>query len=543
AETIHRIAVEFANEARVGSTITIDGHSLPYRPVAATLFRGGQGHENSYHAMFAASLLSSLVGAVEVPGGTTSWPARTLGFPGREDVDPGAFKWSVFKGLDGFLETERFGSGSGRFNKDKPCHSPWPIELPQLRHQYNLTDIQPIGASMYITGGSDRKEVWKKLGATYKAEMMFISLNPVLSVGDRESVAQALKEIPFIVGFEVFNSETTEGFADIVLPATCILEEDNWGTGLMLNFNHAWGRADWCYHITQRVVEPMAQRKSAHEVGIEILDRLGKEWDRDLIAEVNDSFNKSLPISEEYRLKPTDIPTEAEKGDRVLKSIFGPERGWEWFKKNGFIRWPKRVEESYWMWFLDLRTPIYLEFLVHMRDAVEKINKETGMNINLAHYTPLVSWFPCSTHKLKDPKHDLYCYSYRDILHSGSSTMEQPWLDEASRMNPYTYSITINAATARKKGIKDGDTIEVENYRGRKVTGTVKLLEGQHPQTVGIAATAGHWAKGQPIARGKGTNFDTLLPMDFEHTDPICGTIETAVRVGVRKLDDKEVQI
>ncbi|MGW8181834.1 MAG: hypothetical protein ACWGQW_24150, partial [bacterium] len=85
---------------------------------------------------------------------------------------------------------------------------------------------------------------------------------------------------PFIVGFEVFNTETTEGFADIVLPATCILEEDNWGTGFMQNFNHAWGRADWCYHIAQRVVEPMAERRSAHEVGLDILDRLGQAWGR-----------------------------------------------------------------------------------------------------------------------------------------------------------------------------------------------------------------------------------------------------------------------
>jgi anaerobic selenocysteine-containing dehydrogenase len=370
--------------------------------------------------MFAVSLLSSLVGAVEVPGGTSSWPPRTLGYPGREDVDPGALKWSISKGVDGFLETERFGSGSGRFKKDMPCHSPWPIELPQLRHQSNLRDIQPIGHSMYITGGSDRKEVWEKLGATYNPEMMFISLNPVLSVGDRESIVQALTEIPFIVGFEVFNTETTEGFADIVLPATCILEEDNWGTGFMQNFNHAWGRADWCYHIAQRVVEPMAQRRSANEIGLDILDRLGKEWGRDLIAESNAYFNKFLPISEEYRLKPTDRPTEAEKGDRVLKSTFGPEYGWEWFKKHGFMRWPKRVEESYWMWFLDIRIPIYLEYLEHMRDEIEKINKETGMNIDLEQYTPLISWFPCTTHKVKDPNYDLYCYSYRDILHSGS---------------------------------------------------------------------------------------------------------------------------
>ncbi|MFC1953302.1 molybdopterin dinucleotide binding domain-containing protein, partial [Chloroflexota bacterium] len=100
----------------------------------------------------------------------------------------------------------------------------------------------------------------------------------------------------------------------------------------------------------------------------------------------------------------------------------------------------------------------------------------------------------------------------------------------------YTYNVTMNAETARKKGLKDGDTIEIENYQGRKVEGRLKTLEGHHPQTMGICATAGHFALGQPIARGKGTNFDKLIPMDWEHMDPVCGTIETAVRVGVRKV-------
>lgn len=539
AETIHRIATEFANEARIGSTITIDGHNLPFRPVSAVIFRGGQGHENSYHTCFAVSLIGALVGAVEVPGGTTGWPARTLGFPGMEG--PGNLRWSVFKGLDGFLQNERFGPNSGVSNSNMPYHGEWPIPLPQLTHQPYLFDIQPIGTHKYIVGGSDRDELWKKMGAAYNTEMLIaIATNVIMSTGNRDSVARALKEIPFIVVFEVFNSELTEGFADIVLPDTCYLEESQWSNGLAQNFNHAWGRDDWCYHISQPVIEPKAERRNSYEVGLEILDRLSKEWDRDLIAETNARFNDIWPIKDEFRLKPGDRPTINEVGDRVVKSMFGPQHDWEWFKKHGFIRWPKQVEEAYWMWFLDLRIPIYMEHLVHMREEVEKINKETGIGMDPEQYTPLISWFPCTTHKVNDPTYDLYCYSYRDILHSASSTMEQPWLDEASRMNPYTYNITINAATGRNKGLSDGDTIEVETYQGRKVTGTVKLMEGHHPQTLGIAATAGHWAKGQPIARGKGTNFDTLLPMDFEHMDPVCGTIKTAVRVSVKKLTVKK---
>ncbi|MBI4295688.1 MAG: hypothetical protein HY667_01080 [Chloroflexi bacterium] len=50
--------------------------------------------------------------------------------------------------------------------------------------------------------------------------------------------------------------------------------------------------------------------------------------------------------------------------------------------------------------------------------------------------------------------YDLYYFSYRDILHTGSSTMAQPWLDEARQMNPYTYNITMNRETAEKKGLK-----------------------------------------------------------------------------------------
>jgi len=537
AETTRRIATEFATEARVGSTITIDGHTLPYRPVAAVIFRGGQGHENSYHACFAISLLSSLVGAIEVPGGTTSWPAVTHGYPGREDQDPGALKWTVFKGVDGLLQNQRFGPGSGAANKNMPYHGEWPIALPRWDKKHSLLDIQPIGLFKYIVGGADREEIWKKLGAEFKIEMMIGGKNALIAVGEWDALAKTLADIDFYVGIELFNNETTEGYADIVLPDTCFLEKDNWAMGLAQNFNHSWGMDDWCYHIAQKVIEPQYQRRHSYDITAEIAERLGKELGRDMVAQANARYYKTIPLSDEYVPESPVSLTVAEIGDRVVKSIFGPEHDWEWFKKNGFIRWPKKVEEAYWMWFLDLRVPIYMEHLAHMRPEVEKIYEQTGVFMDPEQYTPLISWFPCTNHKVKDPKYDLYCYSYRDVLHSASGTMEQPWLDEASRMNPYTYNITMNTGTAKKKDLKDGDTIEVESYMGRKVRGTLKTLEGHHPLAMGIAATAGHFAIGQPVAKGKGTNFDNLIPMDFEHMDPVCGSIETSVRVGVRKID------
>jgi len=68
AEDIRRLAREFGTEARIGSTITVDGVNLPYRPVAAIAFRGAQGHMNSLYNFLAIDLLNHLVGAADVVG-------------------------------------------------------------------------------------------------------------------------------------------------------------------------------------------------------------------------------------------------------------------------------------------------------------------------------------------------------------------------------------------------------------------------------------------------------------------------------------------
>ena len=62
AETIRRIATEYAQAAQVGSTIIIDGHQLPLRPVSSVTFRGAEAHENSAHTVLAFLLLNQIVG-------------------------------------------------------------------------------------------------------------------------------------------------------------------------------------------------------------------------------------------------------------------------------------------------------------------------------------------------------------------------------------------------------------------------------------------------------------------------------------------------
>jgi len=518
ARTIERVAHEFLEAARIGSTITIDGHELPYRPASAVLFRGGEGHENSHHSCLAVSMLNAIVGNCDLPGGTLGWPARSLGFP-----ETGKLKFEPYKGVDGMIETDNF------FTR---LHGPWPPHLPHKAADPSLENIFTLAPFTFVYGSSDQEKLWKKVGLEdHRFEVMFsYGCNSIMSLANPFVTAETVKKIPFVVVFELFNTELTEGFADIVLPDTSYLEESSWAEGYAFNFNHAFGMDDWCYHVQQPVVEPQEERRTTIEVVREILDRVGGT------PAANAFYNFFCEFDETNRLDSHEIPSQPEMCDRVLQHFFGKNHGWEYFKEHGFIRWPKKVEEAYWRHFIDARHPIYLEYLVEIGERVKEITEEAGIDLDMEQYTPLISWFPCSIHRVEDPSFDLYCFSYRDIVHTGSHTMEQPWLDEASRMNPYTYNITMNTATARKRGLKDGDIIELESTSGGKVQGPLKLMEGQHPQTMGIAACSGHWARGMPIARGKGINFDTLMANDLEHVDPVSLNIETAARVKVRKV-------
>ena len=141
--------------------------------------------------------------------------------------------------------------------------------------------------------------------------------------------------------------------------------------------------------------------------------------------------------------------------------------------------------------------------------------------------------------KVKDNQYDLYAFSYHDVLHTMSTTQCIPWLMEASRMNPYTLNVTMNAKAARERGLKDGDTICIESEEGAKITGTLKVMEGQHPLTVGIVGGMGHWAK-ERVSHGVGAHFNQLLPGDLKHTCHISLNIETCARVKVGKARENQ---
>ncbi|MBI2318675.1 MAG: molybdopterin-dependent oxidoreductase [Betaproteobacteria bacterium] len=517
AADMRRIAAEFAREARIGSTIVVDGVTLPYRPVAAIAFRGAQGHMNSLYNFFAIELLNELVGACDVVGGCLGFNPACHGFP-----ETGRPRYVPKPGPDGLMV-------SGMW---MTSHYPFPIGEPRLPRQVGLQDLFVLSMRSPFLDSDDQEEVWERFEFAYRPEVMINhGANSVMSVGNRDAVARSLAKYRFMASFDVFLTETS-AFADIVLPDCGYLQTLDSRSNFPFIFSHPAGMGEWSWPIRQPVLAPEGEQRRFQDVLLELADRLG------LRADLNAAYNAWMNLAPEYRLQGDRRYSYEEICDAELKNNFGRERGLEWFKRHGVITWPKKPEEVYWRPFVDVRVPIYWDFLPSIYEKTAAIAGPRGLDIPRAYFEPLPDFLPCPSHRCKAPGFDLYGFYYRDTIHTNSFTMENPWLDEAARLDPFSYTIAINAEVARRKGLADGSLVWVENENGHKVKGRVKLTQGMHPEGLGIGACAGHWGDGMPVAKGKGVFFNELLELDWRHASPVNLNLDLCVRVKVTRAED-----
>ena len=512
AATVRRLGTEFGREARVGSTIVVDGVTLPYRPVAAIGFRGSQGHMNSLYNFLAVDLLNELVGASDVVGSCLGFNPTCNGHP-----DTGRPRYVPQPDSDGLMVV---GMWMG-------YHYPYPPAEPRLPKSMGLQDLFTLAVNSPFIDSIDRERMWQRLELPYRAEVMInLGANSLLAVANKETVAQSLASFKFMVSIDVFLTETSN-FADIVLPDCNYLQSIDARPNFPFIFSLPGGMGDWCWPVRQPVLPPEGEQRPFADVLIELAERVG------LRADLNAAFNASLKLQPDFRLESDRQYSYAEICDAELKSNFGAERGLEWFKKNGLIKWPKKPEEVYWRPFVDVRVPVYWEFLPALGEKIAAIAEPRGLKIPREYYEPLADFLPCLSHRCEAPGFDFYAFYYRDTLHTNSFTMENPWLDEAAQLDPYTYAVTINADSGARKGLANGQMVWVETETGRKVKGRLKLSQAVHPEGLGIAACAGHWGEGMPIAKGKGVFFNDLLELDWEHSSPVNLNLDLCVRVKV----------
>jgi anaerobic selenocysteine-containing dehydrogenase len=528
ADTIRRVAKDFGEEARIGATIEVDGKQLPYRPVASIYFRGSQGHYNQAWDCVSLVLPNHLVGSADVPGGALAFgPPVHLGYPGT-----GRLVYTVVPDADGLMVAKNW----------PYSHLPYPPPEPKDPPQrLDLQDMFYIPTYTTIMLWDNNEELWTKFKIPYRPDVMItFASNQLMSVGNpTTTMKNLLSKFRFIISFNCYSTEFEEAAADLVLPDTCFLERFAVSTtfptvGVSC---HGTGLGEWVWAIRQPVVQPMYERRPMIDIILEVVERLGLR--EKYIEAANEWVDRAYggKLAEAY-MPPPDEKLDFERlMDLILRDRFGPEKDLEWFKEHGYLKWPKRVEEVYWRCFTDVRIPIYLEWIIRAGRKSRAVAEKYGVPdlVDWSAHTALPDWRPCPAHAEPDPQYDLQAFYWRSALHTYSMTMQNPWLDELSQNDPYTYTIQVNAETAKSKGVKDGDLVWLENPKGHKTRGRVCLTEGIRPDQVGIAACAGHWARGQPIARGKGVFFNELIEVDKEHTCPLSLGQDICVKVKMYK--------
>ena len=512
AAAIRRIAKEFGEEARIGSTVVLDGKVLPYRPVAVMYFKGAQGHKNALLTCMALELLTEVVGASNVPGGLLGMNSCSAGYP-----ETGRLKWTPKADLDGLMKT-------GYWPNPPPPYPPRDVKGPETIDLRGMIPTCPgsSGALPVVVGDPERFKV------PYKIEMnLHVGSNYVMTFADPTAVEKAFRDV-FQVSFALFLDESTY-LSDIVLPAASYLERFS-HTADWMSSNSPVG--EWCYHLRQPVVERIGQRRSASEVLLELAERL------EMRDEFYNFINLMLDLKPPYTLDSSRSYSWEEIVDHRYKSLFGDDRGLEWFKQNGLIKWPKKVEEVYWKAFSTARVPIYFEWFKSVGQKVQSMTNDLGIDLDTSAFQPLPEWRPCHAHTQNGKDDGLYAVYYKFPMQTFSGTYDNPWLDEVSEIDRFAYRVAINAETARRKKIQDGDWIEITSVTtGNSVRGRAAVTEGIHPEVIAIGGCGGHWSKYLPIAskEGKGLCFEWLMPVGLDNVDIPSLTQDQCVRVNVRK--------
>jgi molybdopterin-containing oxidoreductase family molybdopterin binding subunit len=366
-----------------------------------------------------------------------------------------------------------------------------------------------------------------KFGLPYKPEALIVCRrNLLMNNTNPEAIAEMLKEIPFIATFSTQLDETAE-FADLVLPEAYYLERfDLFPNRPSHTMSPATGYFYW--GLRQPVVKPIGQARRWIDVMLEVADRLG------FLGDVYKMFNVKWGLKDPYKLDPNARYTMDELYDRWTKSLFGPERGIDWFKTHGYHKVRRTPQENYPGPFIKARFPMYFENMLRAKNSVAKVAEQLGHKWDTSDYKALPEWKPCPAYENGKPPFDLFVVNFKIPFHGLSITTQNPWLSELSERNPYAYKILINAETAARKGVNDGDEIWVESEAG-KVKGVAKVTECIHPEVIGIAGVFGSWAEGKPVAKGKGVHFNTLLPLNMERVDPISSGVDSCIRVKVSR--------
>jgi phenylacetyl-CoA:acceptor oxidoreductase len=545
AETIRRIANEFLEHARVGATIEIDGRTLPLRPASISLGKSINNGWGAYECVWARTLLHVLVGALEVPGGSLGNTVLIN--------SPETDRWaSVIPGPDGFMAY--------------PCNPTdkenW-VSKPEMRHAHrtltpmvgNALYSAPLGSStlawLRMQGGV-AEEIWP---TPQPPDVWFVyHCNPSISFSETTKLGETMARFPFMVAF-AYTEDETNHFADVLLPDAMDLESYQLirigGTHYMENF---WESEGWV--LRQKVVEPRGEAKEFTWFTNELAKRTG------LLEQYNTMINYGvcgIPLKTEaydFSLDPKVPHAEEEVWDAVCRAASfdltgGKEsNGLDWFIEHGFkmrpfpkIKWylyPRMVE-------LGLRFELpYQERILRIGTELGRRLHETGIHWwdrQLHEYEAMPEWKDINAfwnetlernYEVKAADYPYWVLTSRTMPYAWGGNVGLQMIKEVSDNIRGHDGIMLNAQTAAKHGIGQGDLVEVSSAVG-KTRGQAILRQGIHPEVVLMIAQFGHWKT--PFAKDlKRPSLNDLVPMHLDFLDA-GGAHVDAAKVNIRRVE------
>ena len=328
-----------------------------------------------------------------------------------------------------------------------------------------------------------------------KPELYFSYMaNPAYANPDTAEVLKILKDekrIPFMVVTDTHLTETG-ALADLLLPAASYLESWN------LESRPAMDLVPFV-SIRQPLVSPLGKSMPIGETCVELVQRIG--------GDLKKTF--PYPSSEDFIVK------AASRIEGLSQS-----GGIEFLKKEG-------------VWKNPSAKPGYRSFEKKGFPTPSGKFEIFSKRLQDKGLPALPTYVPIPAHQ--GMKEDELILTVHRANVMTSRLANAKWLSEILHDNP----LWINPATARARGLHDGDRVKVASKAGSLAV-RVRFSQGIHPRVVALTEGLGHWELGR-IARakqekssdldtsllwwgkeGNGVNPNTVIPADF---DPVAGGV------------------
>ncbi len=580
AQTIRRLAHEMgvtARDQKIELPIAWtdcwgkEHETVTGNPVAFHAMRGLAAHSNGFHTIRALSILMSILGTIDRPGGFRHKAPFPRPIPpcaktprGPESVKPDTPLGGMALGWPAEPDDLFVDETGAPVRIDKAFSWEYPLAVHGLMHNVITNawrgDPYPVDTLMIFMSNM----AWNSTMNTVEVRKM---LNDKREDGEYK--------IPFIIVCDTFQSEMVS-FADLVLPDTTYLERHDVMSMLDRPISEYDGPVD---SVRIPVVPPHDECKPFQEVLIELASRL--KLPAFIHEDGSRRFRDYPDFIVNYETEPGSgigflAGWRGKGGEKFLRGEPNPNQ-WEMYAKNNCVfhyelprsyQYMRNWNQGYLEWAQRHRLTRYAEpILIHIYSEVlqkfrlaaqgKTMGKQPPARLRKRienYFDPLPFYYEPLEARLTDrQKYPLNAVTQRPMPMYHSWDSQNAWLRQILTHNYLYMSPTLGAAG----GFKDGDWVWVESMWG-KVRCMCRFSEAVEPGTVwtwnAIGKASGAWNL-DPNANEARKGFllnhlisEELPPhADGEHlsnSDPVTGQAGWYdVRVRVYKADSDEEQV